>query len=111
MSTIGANVQCRPTARDSRAATAWPRSIVSGSQDAAIAIGTGKTVRSPWITSKPKSTGMPWRLPSTASRCIRLISAGSVMNNSDPAPPRASAASTSPGACGASPTVASGEPR
>ena len=33
-----------------------PRSIVSGSQEAAIAIGTGKMVRSPWMTSKPNST-------------------------------------------------------
>ena len=47
MSTIGANVQWMPTARASRAATDWPRSIVSGSQDAAIAIGTGRIVRSP----------------------------------------------------------------
>ena len=89
MSTIGANVQWMPTARASRAATAWPRSIVSGSQEAAIAIGTGRIVRSPWITSKPNSTGMPSRLPSIASRCRRLISAGSVTNSSDPAPPRA----------------------
>ena len=42
MSTIGAKAQWMPTARASRAATAWPRSIVSGSQEAAIAIGTGK---------------------------------------------------------------------
>ena len=51
MSTIGANVQWIPTARASRAATAWPASIVSGSHDAAIAIGTGRIVRRPWITS------------------------------------------------------------
>ena len=63
MSTIGANAQWMPTARASRAATAWPRSMVSGSQDAAIAIGTGRMVRSPWMTSKPNSTGMPSRLP------------------------------------------------
>ena len=30
MSTIGANAQWMPTARASRAATDWPRSIVSG---------------------------------------------------------------------------------
>ena len=65
MSTIGAKVQWMPTARASRAATAWPRSMVSGSQDAAIAIGTGKMVRKPWMTSKPNSAGMPCRLPST----------------------------------------------
>ena len=47
MSTIGANAQWMPTARASRAATAWPGSITSGSQDAAMAIGTGKIVRSP----------------------------------------------------------------
>ena len=94
MSTIGANVQWMPTARASRAATAWPRSIVAGSHDAAIAIGTGRIVRSPWMTSKPNSAGMPSRLPSTASRCSRLISAGSVTNSSDPTSPRASAAST-----------------
>jgi hypothetical protein len=114
MSTMGANVQWMPTARASRAATACPRSIVSGSQDAAIAIGTGSTVRNPWMTSNPNSTGMRWRLPSTASRWSRLISAGSVTNSSDPAPPRASASSTSPGGCAASPTVApasSGRPK
>jgi hypothetical protein len=110
MSTIGANVQWMPTARASRAATACPRAMVSGSQDAAIAIGTGSTVRRPWMTSNPKSTGMPWRLPSTASRCRRLTSAGSVTNSKDPAPPRASASSTSPGFCRDGPTVASGAP-
>ena len=97
MSTIGANAQWIPTARASRAATAWPRSIVSGSHDAAIAIGTGRIVRRPWITSKPNSTGMPSRLPSTASRWSRLISAGSVTNSSEPTSPRASAASTAAG--------------
>ena len=59
-----------------------------------MAIGTGKMVRSPWMTSNPKSAGMPSRCPSTASRCRRLISAGSVTNNSDPTSPRPSAAST-----------------
>ena len=87
MSTIGANVQWIPTARASRAVTTWPASIVSGSQEAAIAIGTGKIVRSPWTTSKPNSAGMPNRFPSTASRCRRLISAGSVTNNSEPTTP------------------------
>ena len=47
MSTMGANAQWMPTARASRAATDWPRSMVSGSHDAAIAIGTGRIVRSP----------------------------------------------------------------
>jgi hypothetical protein len=51
MSTIGANAQWIPTARASRAATAWRCAIVSGSDNAAIAIGTGRIVRSPWITS------------------------------------------------------------
>jgi hypothetical protein len=97
MSTIGAKVQCVPAARASRAATAWPRSMTSGSQEAAIAIGTGKIVRRPWMTSRPNSSGMPSRWPSTASRCSRLISAGSVTNSSEPAAPRASAASTSCG--------------
>ena len=63
MSTIGAKVQWMPTARASRAATDWPRSIVSGSHDAAIAIGTGKIVRSPWITSKPNSIGIRGDFP------------------------------------------------
>ena len=94
MSTIGANAQWMPTARASRAATAWPASMVSGSQEAAIAIGTGKMVRSPWMTSNPISTGMPNRLPSTASRCSRLISAGSVRNSSEPTPPCCSFDST-----------------
>ena len=89
MSTIGAKAQWMPTARASRAATAWPRSIVAGSQEAAIAIGTGRIVRSPWITSKPNSAGMPSRWPSTASRWRRLTSAGSVTKSSEPdlAPP------------------------
>ncbi len=51
MSTIGANVQLIPTARASRAATAWPASITSGHQEAARAIGTGRIVRRPWMTS------------------------------------------------------------
>src|SRR5215212_7224813 len=38
MSTIGANAQWMPTALASRAATVWPRSIVSGSQEAAMPI-------------------------------------------------------------------------
>ena len=59
MSTMGAKVQWMPTARASRAATACPRSITSRSHDAAIAIGTGKIVRSPWITSNPNRAGMP----------------------------------------------------
>ena len=111
MSTIGAKVQWMPTALASRAATAWPRSIVSGSQDAAMAIGTGRMVRSPWMTSKPNRAGMPCRLPSTASLCSRLISAGSVWKSSDPHPPQASASSTSRGFCGVSPTEASGIPK
>ena len=41
-----------------------------------MAIGTGKIVRRPWMTSKPNSAGMPSRLPSTASRCSRLICDG-----------------------------------
>ena len=94
MSTIGAKVQWMPTARASRAATDCPRSIVSGSQEAAIAIGTGRIVRSPWMTSKPNSSGIPSRLPSTASRCSRLIWAGSVTKSSAPAPPSRTAAST-----------------
>ena len=40
-----------PTARASRAATAWPCSATFGSQLAAIAIGTGMMVRRPWMTS------------------------------------------------------------
>ena len=96
MSTIGANVQWMPTARASRAATACPCSMVSGSHEAAIAIGTGKMVRSPWITSKPNSAGIPCRFPSRVSFCNRLVWAGSVTNSSDPASPRASAPSTPP---------------
>ena len=42
MSTIGANVQPMPTARASRAATAWPCSMLSGSHDAAIAMSLHK---------------------------------------------------------------------
>jgi hypothetical protein len=34
-----------------------------GSHDAAMAIGTGKIVRRPWITSNPKRTRIPCRLP------------------------------------------------
>ncbi len=84
MSTIGANAQWMPTARASRAATACPASMVAGSQEAAMAIGTGRIVRRPWITSKPNKAGMPSRLPSIASRWSRLVSAGSVTNNNEP---------------------------
>src|SRR3954465_12597347 len=41
MSTMGAKAQWMPTARASRAATAWPRSIVSTSHEGAIATGPG----------------------------------------------------------------------
>jgi len=51
MSTIGANAQWMPDTRASRAATRCPASITSGSQEAACAIGTGKIVRKPWMTS------------------------------------------------------------
>ena len=94
MSTIGANAQWMPAARASRAATVSPAAITSGSQDAACAIGTGNTVRRPWITSNPNNSGMPSRLPSTASRCSRFAVAGSRTNSSEPAPPAATAAST-----------------
>ena len=67
-----------------------------------MAIGTGRMVRSPWMTSKPNSSGMPKRLPSTASRCRRLISAGSVTNNSEPATPSRSFDSTMVGCSSAS---------
>ncbi len=68
MSTMGAKVQWIPTDRASRAATAWPASISVRSHDAAIAIGTGKMVRNPWITSNPNNAGMPNRFPSTVRR-------------------------------------------
>jgi hypothetical protein len=45
MSTIGAKVQWMPAARASFAATAAARSWTEGSQDAAMASGTGKIVR------------------------------------------------------------------
>ena len=108
MSTIGANAQPIPAARASRAATAWPCSIASGSHDAAIAIGTGKIVRRPWITSNPNTTGMPCRLPATASRWSRFTSAGSVTSNSEPTSPLASAASTAAAWPGMATTGASG---
>ena len=107
MSTIGAKVQWMPTARASRAATDCPCSIVAGSHDAASAIGTGRIVRSPWITSKPNRAGMPSRWPSIVSRWRRLVSAGSVTNSSDPTPPRARAASTVAGSEARPPTLAS----
>ena len=97
MSTMGAKAQWMPTDLASRAATAWPCSIVGGSHDAAIAMGTGKIVRKPWMTSNPNSTGMPCLLPSMAIRCSRLASAGSVTNSSEPASPRARASSTPKG--------------
>ena len=96
MSTIGAKAQWMPVARASEAATAWASSIVSGDQDAASAIGTGATVRRPWMTSNPKMSGMPHRLPSIASFCSRLIWFASRRNSSDPTRPRASSASTAP---------------
>ena len=94
MSTIGANVQSMPTARASRAATAWPSAIASGHQEAASAIGAGRIVRNPWITSKPKISGMPSRLPSIALRCSALCSAAFLISSTEPAAPRSMAAST-----------------
>jgi hypothetical protein len=105
---MGAKVQWMPTARASRAATVWARSMPAGSQLAASAIGTGKIVRSPWMTSNPNSAGTPSRLSSTASRWRRLICAGSVTKSSDPASPRPSTASTADGSDDTPPTLVSG---
>src|SRR4029453_10415444 len=52
---------------------------------------------------EPEECRDPQAMPSTASRCRRLISAGSVTKSSDPTSPRPSAASTSAdGECGVS---------
>ena len=73
MSTIGANVQWRPTAAASRAATRAAFSTAPRSHDAASARGTGKMVLNPWITSYPKISGMPRRDSSTATCCARRV--------------------------------------
>ena len=90
MSTIGANVQWIPTARASRAATAWPRSMISGSQEAAMAIGTGKIVRRPWITSNPNKAGIavPVALDDQPLQAIGLGRIGHEQQRAHPAPGR-----------------------
>mmetsp|Transcript_35901 Transcript_35901/g.101056 ORF Transcript_35901/g.101056 Transcript_35901/m.101056 type:complete len:272 (+) Transcript_35901:1621-2436(+) len=68
-STIGAKVQWMPRAVASSAVARAVRRASSGSKLAASPRGMGKTVRSPWMTSAAKISGMPRRLSSTAMRC------------------------------------------
>ena len=68
MSIIGANVHATPSTVASPAAMAAASSASSSSQVAARPSGIGKTVRCPWMTSRPNSSGMPSRDSSTAIR-------------------------------------------
>ena len=45
----------------------------SGSNAAASASGIGNTVRWPWTVSKPKTSGMPSRVSSSAQRCASRV--------------------------------------
>ena len=90
MSTIGAKVQWMPDraglpGRNRLAAVRSP----CGSQDAAIAIGTGKIVRRPWITSKPNSAGYAVPVALDGAPLQRVDLSGGVGENSiDPTSPR-----------------------
>src|ERR1035437_5759799 len=102
MSSIGPNVQCKPAARASLAATAWARSATEGSHDEAIANGTGKMVRYPWITSRAKSGGFWGGLSSTAIFCSALNFCVSLSHSTDPASPfRMTSSGSGPGKNGA----------
>ena len=95
MSSIGAKAQWMPTARASAALIACAFSTSAGSQDAASAMGTGKMVRNPWMTSKPKRRGIFSRVSVVAMRCRRLISCGSFTNSREPTRPARSSLSGS----------------
>ena len=69
-SSIGAKVIASPSAAPSRAASRAVRSQRASSKMPASASGIGKSVRWPWMMSRPISSGMPSRDFSTASRCI-----------------------------------------
>src|SRR6476659_1160049 len=100
MSTMGANVQWRPFAAPSAAATRAARSTAAGSQLAASASGVGKIVRNPWITSCANSSGIFARDCSMATRCrFRVTSAPEVPRN-DPMRPALMSAVLASGSCG-----------
>src|SRR5260370_38711035 len=76
ISIIGAKVHRMPSAAASRAACRDACSTSPGSHVAACANGMGKMVLYPWITSRPKSSGMCSRLSIVARRCASARSAG-----------------------------------
>ncbi len=87
MSIIGAKVQLTPAAAASSAAMRAPSRTRSGLNVAAWPSGIGSTVRKPWITSRPNSSGTPSRLSSTATRCSSLTTAGSTTFSTAPTLP------------------------
>ncbi|VXD00821.1 conserved hypothetical protein [Sphingomonas sp. 8AM] len=88
MSTIGAKVQSIPDADASTAAARAVRRASSGSKLAASASGTGKTVRSPWMTSAANSSGIFSRERRTASVCIRRAISAPLPLNTPVSSPR-----------------------
>ena len=93
MSTMGAKVHWTPFAAASVAAIRAARSTALGSKLAASARGTGKMVRNPWITSWAKSSGMPRRDSSTATRCIWRVSSAPYTPRKEPTLPERISAS------------------
>ena len=65
-----------------------------------MAIGTGKIVFNPWITSNPNSSGIFSRVCSTAIRWSRFVSFASLTNRSAPAPSDATCFSVGARICG-----------
>src|ERR1035441_5151292 len=97
MSTIGLKVHLIPSAVASSAEIASSFATAAGSQLLASAIGTGKIVLYPWMTSRAKMTGMcsrdcraaccTWLILATPPRddlsfelCINRVKAGYVSN-------------------------------
>ena len=107
----GVKVQATPSTTASDAASAATSSTRPSSKDAARPSGMGQTVRWPWMTSRPKRTGMPRRLSSTAWRCAAsMLAARTPSSRSlppvaplakrlDPMRPAASSAASSRARC------------
>lgn len=90
---MGEKVQRTPSDRASFADTSASRRATSGSKLDAWASGIGKAVQKPWMTSRPKSSGMPSRDSSTAMRWRELLLRAPWMLSTEPSSPARAAAS------------------
>ena len=97
MSTIGLKVHLIPSAVASSAEIASSLLTAAGSQELASAIGTGKIVLYPWMTSREKMTGMCSR-DCRAACCTWLMLATPTRSSTEPTwPLRTSSSSVCPG--------------